>query len=80
MNFNSYNNSRNFSPRENGSRNSAAFSAVRASMTPFPAATPVGMAYVPFQNWGEINSPEKALASGTLFPELCFPFQEGGRR
>ncbi|MBP3380963.1 MAG: spore coat associated protein CotJA [Ruminococcus sp.] len=49
-------------------------------MPPFPAVTPLGMAYVPYQGWGEINSPERAFSSGTLFPELCFPFEEGGRR
>lgn len=80
MNFNSYNNSRNYVRRDNGNRNFNGYSQSRNGMTPFPAATPLGMAYVPFQSWGEVNSPEKAFASGTLFPELCFPFEEGGRR
>ncbi len=82
MNFNSYNNPRNYMPRDrdSGSRNFSGFSASRTGMAPFPPETPVGMAYVPFQSWGEINSPEKAFSSGTLFPELCFPFEEGGRK
>lgn len=82
MNFNSYSNSRNFVPRERSgaNRNSNGYPAVRNGMPPFPAVTPLGMAYVPYQGWGEINSPERAFSSGTLFPELCFPFEEGGRR
>ncbi len=32
------------------------------------------MAYVPFQNWGEVYEPERALDAGTLFPVLDKPF------
>lgn len=45
----------------------------------FPANTPLAMAYVPFQQWGEVYSEEDAFNTGTLFPELNFPFEKGGR-
>ncbi|MBQ4530508.1 MAG: spore coat associated protein CotJA [Lachnospiraceae bacterium] len=35
---------------------------------------PVGMAYVPWQNWNQIYELDKALNNGTLFPELDKPF------
>ena len=35
---------------------------------------PVGMTYVPWQNWNQIYELDKALSSGTLFPELDKPF------
>lgn len=35
---------------------------------------PVGMTYVPWQNWNQIYEFDKALHSGTLFPELDKPF------
>ena len=35
---------------------------------------PVGMAYVPWQNWNQIYELDKALSRGTLFPELDKPF------
>lgn len=35
---------------------------------------PVGMAYVPWQAFGEPFSPEMALVHGTLFPDLSLPF------
>ncbi len=35
---------------------------------------PVGMAYVPWQNWNQIYEFDKALHRGTLFPELDKPF------
>ena len=34
----------------------------------------VAMAYVPWQEWGELYDEEKALARGTLFPDLDKPF------
>ncbi len=46
--------------------------------TAFPASTPLGMAYVPFQQWGEPFDAETALSRGTLFPELDLPFMGGG--
>lgn len=39
---------------------------------------PVGMAYVPWQNWKEIYEIDKALEAGTIFRELEKPFL--GRR
>lgn len=44
----------------------------------FPASTPVGMAYVPMQQWGKTYDDGKALNRGTLFPELDLPFMGGG--
>lgn len=49
-------------------------------MSRFPSSTPLAMAYVPFQNWGDTMSAEEALDCGTLFSDLVFPFQEGGAR
>lgn len=43
----------------------------------FPAHTPLAMAYVPFQQWGEVYPEDEALKRGTLFPELDFPFMKG---
>ena len=39
-------------------------------MTGFPLA----MAYVPYQNFDDLNEPCKALEQGTLFRELYKPF------
>ena len=46
--------------------------------TPFPARTPVAMAYIPFQQLGQLYSPEQGLNYGTLFPDLNKPFLGGG--
>lgn len=46
---------------------------------PFPSSTPLAMAYVPFQQWGDTKSPEDALDCGTLFSDLVFPFMEVGK-
>ena len=48
------------------------------SMTRFPKNTPLAMAYVPFQQWGETYGDDEALSRGTLFPELDLPFSKGG--
>lgn len=42
-------------------------------MDDFPLAT----AYVPLQSWKSTYEPEKALHTGTIFPELDKPFCEG---
>lgn len=34
----------------------------------------LAMAYVPYQDFRDLNEPEQALASGTLFRELDLPF------
>ncbi len=47
------------------------------SESAFPAHTPLGMAYVPFQQWGDVYPEDKAFECGTLFPQLNFPFQRG---
>ncbi|MEQ2534089.1 spore coat associated protein CotJA [Lachnospira hominis (ex Hitch et al. 2024)] len=39
----------------------------------------VGMAYVPWQRWGDIYEPCKALARGTIFAALDKPFKGGCR-
>ena len=44
----------------------------------FAENTPLAMAYVPFQQWGETYSDDKAFSSGTLFPQLDLPFMGGG--
>lgn len=49
-------------------------------MSVMPKNMSLAMAYVPFQQWSSTSSPEKALDSGTLFPDLVFPFEKGGRR
>ncbi len=46
----------------------------------FPAHTPIGMAYVPYQTWEEPYATEDALLAGTLFPELDYPLEHGGRK
>lgn len=38
----------------------------------------VGYAYVPWQMIGEVTCPEKALCSGTAFPELELTIDEYG--
>lgn len=40
----------------------------------FPAHTPTGMAYVPYQQWEETYPENKALEAGTIFPSLNLPF------
>ena len=46
----------------------------------FPAKTPLAMAYVPFQQWGEVYDDDKALCQGTLFHDLDLPFKGGDPR
>lgn len=43
---------------------------------------PIGMTYVPWQQWRNIYEPDKALQRGTIFEELDKPFlgMRGGRR
>ncbi len=38
----------------------------------------VAMAYVPWQTFGTVFTPEEAFCHGTLFPELDKPFLAGG--
>ncbi len=44
----------------------------------FPAVTPPGMAYVPYQQWGDVYETEKGFRSGTMFPVLDLPFRCAG--
>ena len=43
----------------------------------FPVNTALAMAYVPFQQSGEVYSFDRALARGTAFPCLDKPFLMG---
>ncbi len=40
----------------------------------FPKNTPLAMAYVPCQQWGETYNIETGFCKGTIFPELDLPF------
>lgn len=53
-------------------------SAMNGNTDRFPSAAPLAMAYVPFQQWGQVYSEDDALCKGTLFPDLDFPFERGG--
>ncbi|MDE5772237.1 MAG: spore coat associated protein CotJA [Ruminococcus sp.] len=46
-------------------------------MSRFPQNAPLAMAYVPFQEWGEVYADDVAFPTGTLFPDLNFPFMRG---
>lgn len=46
--------------------------------TPLPADPVVAMAYVPYQQYNDVYTPEKGLDRGTIFPDLDKPFY--GRR
>lgn len=50
---------------------------INSNMSRFPQNAPLAMAYVPFQEWGEVYTDEEAFPTGTLFPELNFPFRRG---
>lgn len=43
----------------------------------FPVNTACAMAYVPFQQSGEVYACDRALARGTAFPCLDLPFLKG---
>ena len=43
----------------------------------FPQNASLAMAYVPFQEWGDVYSDDEAFPIGTLFPDLNFPFMRG---
>ena len=48
--------------------------AKNSSMSAFPAETPIGMAYVPYQKWKNIYEANVALERGTIFEDLDKPF------
>lgn len=50
----------------------------RSNPEPFPKDPVVGMAYVPFQQFGTVYQPEMGFDNGTAFPDLNKPFY--GRR
>ncbi len=86
MNLNLYDDMNSIFPRERDTvfRRQSSDTIPRPDMggdTPaFPASTPLAMAYVPFQNWGDTMSPEDALDCGTLFSDLVYPFKGGGNK
>lgn len=45
-----------------------------AIISKFPPETPVGMCYVPFQQWETPYAENTALEKGTMFPSLNLPF------
>lgn len=47
------------------------------NMSNLPKNASLAMAYVPFQEWGDVYSDDKAFPIGTLFPDLDFPFMRG---
>lgn len=50
----------------------------RDQKAPFPDDTALAIAYVRWQEWGNVYEPEEAFARGTIFPDLDKPFY--GRR
>ena len=46
----------------------------RRDPDPFPKDPVVGMAYVPFQQYGTIYQPEMGFDNGTIFSDLNKPF------
>jgi len=46
----------------------------KSEMSPIPYDAVPAMAYVPFQEYGEVYEDLKALECGTLFPVLNKPF------
>jgi hypothetical protein len=40
----------------------------------FPPSTPVGMCYVPFQQWETLLAENIGFEAGTIFPSLVLPF------
>ena len=44
------------------------------AISKFPPETPVGMCYVPFQQWEKPYAENTALENGTMFPSLNLPF------
>lgn len=49
----------------------------RRGQSAFPPETPVGMAYVPVQQFSSVFEPDVALEHGTVFPELVKPWLGG---
>lgn len=41
---------------------------------------PVGMGYIPWQQWQQTYPLERAFHRGTIFPDLDLPFMRGGCR
>ena len=64
--------------RENAISNNEKYKPVPDTVSRFPARTPLAMAYVPFQEWGDVYDDDEAISRGTLFPDLKLPFSKGG--
>lgn len=43
-------------------------------IAPIPENPVVAMAYIPFQNFGELYEPAQGIENGTMFPVLNKPF------
>lgn len=43
-------------------------------LKPFPDETPLAMAYIPFQQWGETYEASVGFKKGTIFPDIDKPF------
>ena len=82
MNLDMFDNMNEFILRERENSLNSSFAKNHNNNIPetsrFPAATPLAMAYVPFQQWGDVYDDNSALCKGTLFPELDLPFSKGG--
>lgn len=83
MNFNLFDDMNGLVLRESenslsSGKNPVKSSGMNGNTSRFPSKTPLGMAYVPFQQWGEVYGEDEAFSYGTLFPELNFPFERGG--
>lgn len=46
-----------------------------SSVSRFPEETPLGMAYVPMQQWSSTFDDAEGFKIGTIFPELNLPFE-----
>lgn len=42
-----------------------------------PCNMPIGMAYVPWQKWGNLYDVEQGLYTGTIFNDLDKPYEGG---
>lgn len=75
-------NTNEYMRRGNCGRNSQNMNCQNVVATPyFVTEETIAMAYVPWQKWRKIYSPEHALMAGTAFEELHKPFcGKGGCR
>lgn len=65
----------NGNQNQNQNQSQPAMESSSGRVPEFPAYTPLAMAYVPYQNWGDTFSVEEAFNNGTLFCDLVFPLE-----